>query len=44
MKLKFRYGLVGNLIVYGGTAACFGYFGYLLMSSTNAKVEKATIK
>ena len=44
MKMRFRYGLVGNLIFFGGTAACLGYFGYLLMSSSNSKIQKEAIQ
>ena len=43
MKLRFRYGLVGNLIFFGGSAACLGYLGYLIFISTNAKVDTASM-
>lgn len=42
MKFRFRYGLVGNLIFFGGTAACLGYLGYLVFISANSKMTKGT--
>lgn len=42
-RMRFRYGLVGNIIFFGGTVACLGYFGYLLMASTNSKVQKEAL-
>lgn len=42
-KMRFRYGLIGNLVFFGGTAVCFGYLGYLLLISSNAKIDKTSM-
>lgn len=41
--MRFRYGLVGNLIFFGGSVACAGYFVYLLYRSSNNKIDRNTM-
>ena len=42
--MKFRYGLVGNLFVFGGSVGCVGYFAYLLLRSMNTRIDRETMR
>jgi hypothetical protein len=35
----FRYGLIGNILTYGGTLGCFIYMGYELKNIRSSAAE-----